>query len=133
MGARGPFGLYRLKATIVSRTAGLLNGGNATVDNVGLFIQDAWTMGRRLKINVGLRRRRRACRRSRQTREYRNGDPVRFRRQARPGSASHGMPHRRGDQDVRIVRLLCGVTKLELSFAFGALSSVRYRYTLDSA
>jgi hypothetical protein len=44
---RGTYGTY-----VVSQAG---EAGNVTADNLALFLQDSWTLGRRLTLNVGLR------------------------------------------------------------------------------
>ena len=38
-----------------SAKPGFITEGDATVSNLGLFVQDAWTIGRRLTVHLGLR------------------------------------------------------------------------------
>jgi hypothetical protein len=54
-GQRGNYGYYRVRSNGVNPQRGFLTEGNVSTTNVGLFIQDAWTIGNRLTINLGLR------------------------------------------------------------------------------
>ncbi|MPY87123.1 MAG: TonB-dependent receptor plug domain-containing protein [Luteitalea sp.] len=51
----GPFGYYQVRSNGVDPRKGFITEGNVSTTNVGLFIQDAWTIGNRLTINAGLR------------------------------------------------------------------------------
>ena len=44
---RGPFGYYTVSRSYTQ--------GNVKADNIGLFLQDAWTVNGRLTVNLGLR------------------------------------------------------------------------------
>jgi len=52
---RGQFGYYRVRSNGVLPKRGFLTQGNVNSNNVGLFIQDAWTINNRLTLNLGLR------------------------------------------------------------------------------
>jgi len=54
-GDRGPFGYYFTLSNSVEPNRGQLVIGEASVNNFGLFVQDAWTIGDRLTLNLGLR------------------------------------------------------------------------------
>ena len=54
-GQRGRYGFYRVWSNPVDPKRGRLVYGNVSDTTVGLFVQDAWTIGRRLTINLGLR------------------------------------------------------------------------------
>lgn len=54
-GQRGPFGYYRVRSNGVDPQRGFLTVGDVSNTNVGLFIQDAWTIKERLTLNLGLR------------------------------------------------------------------------------
>ena len=53
-GDRGPFGYYRVTSNDVFPNLGLIVQGEATMNNLGFFVQDAWTIGR-LTLHLGLR------------------------------------------------------------------------------
>jgi hypothetical protein len=52
---RGPFGYYSVRSNGVDPRKGFITEGNIHTTNIGLFIQDAWTIGSRFTINAGLR------------------------------------------------------------------------------
>ncbi|MBA3231435.1 MAG: TonB-dependent receptor [Acidobacteria bacterium] len=54
-GERGAFGYYRIRSNGLRPEFGFLRGGDINSNNVGLFIQDAWTLNDRLTLNLGLR------------------------------------------------------------------------------
>lgn len=54
-GQRGQFGYYRIRSNGLRPELGFLRGGDIDSNNVGLFIQDAWTPNDRLTLNLGLR------------------------------------------------------------------------------
>ncbi|MGB2717940.1 MAG: carboxypeptidase regulatory-like domain-containing protein [Vicinamibacterales bacterium] len=52
---RGPFGYYSIRSNGVAPKKGFITEGNIHTTNIGLFIQDAWTIGSRFTVNAGLR------------------------------------------------------------------------------
>jgi hypothetical protein len=52
---RGTYGYYTVRSNGADPTKGFITEGNIHTTNIGLFIQDAWTVGSRLTINAGLR------------------------------------------------------------------------------
>jgi hypothetical protein len=52
---RGTYGYYTVRSNGADPTKGFITEGNIHTTNIGLFIQDAWTIGSRLTINAGLR------------------------------------------------------------------------------
>jgi hypothetical protein len=54
-GERGAFGYYTLTSNRVLPNLGGITQGEASVINVGLFVQDSWRVTKRLTLNVGLR------------------------------------------------------------------------------
>ncbi len=52
---RGPFGYYEVRSNGVNPKKGFITEGNIHTNNIGLFIQDAWTLSNRLTVNLGLR------------------------------------------------------------------------------
>ena len=132
MGTRGPFGYYTVSSNDRLPNRGFITEGNATVDNVGLFLQDAWTIGRRFTIHVGLRTEKESV-------PSLSPDPrvpdtaIRFgfddKLAPRLGVAWDAA----GDGKTKIYGswgVFYDITKLQLSFAFGGGSSVGYWYTL---
>lgn len=54
-GQRGPFGYYRVRSNAVDIKRGFITEGDISNTNVGVFVQDAWTVGNRLTLNLGIR------------------------------------------------------------------------------
>ncbi len=54
-GQRGPFGYYQVRSNGVDPKKGFITEGDVSSTNVGLFIQDAWTVSDRVTVNLGLR------------------------------------------------------------------------------
>jgi hypothetical protein len=52
---RGPFGYYSVRSNGVEPKKGFVTQGAIHSNDIGLFAQDAWTIGKRLTINAGLR------------------------------------------------------------------------------
>jgi outer membrane receptor protein involved in Fe transport len=52
---RGPFGYYEVRSNGVDPTKGFITEGNIHTNNIGLFVQDAWTIADRLTLNLGVR------------------------------------------------------------------------------
>ena len=135
LGRRGPAGYYLISSNDRFPNLGVITEGKATVTNVGLFVQDTWTVGRRLTVHLGLRTESESV-------PSLSPDPripdvaIRF------GFADKLAPRfgfswdATGDGRTKIFGswgLFYDITKLQLSTAFGAYSSVRYAYTLDGA
>jgi len=51
----GPFGYYSVRSNAVSPKKGFITEGNIHSNLIGLFAQDAWTIAKRLTVNVGIR------------------------------------------------------------------------------
>ena len=54
-GVAGPYGYYSVVSNDLLPNRGFIIAGKAAVNNVGLFLQDEWTLGSRLTLQVGLR------------------------------------------------------------------------------
>ena len=54
-GARGPYGYYQVRSNEPYPKLGFITEGDVSVNNYGLFIQDAWTLNNKLTLNLGLR------------------------------------------------------------------------------
>jgi Carboxypeptidase regulatory-like domain/TonB dependent receptor-like, beta-barrel len=52
---RGKYGYYEVRSNAVDPKKGIITEGNIHTTNIGLFIQDAWTINNRLTVNAGLR------------------------------------------------------------------------------
>ena len=53
--APGKYGYYSVRSQTADPNAGFLTQGDIHTNNVGLFIQDSWTINNKLTINAGLR------------------------------------------------------------------------------
>ncbi len=54
-GQRGEYGYYRVRSNGVNPKLGFITQGDISNTNVGLFIQDSWTISNRLTLNLGIR------------------------------------------------------------------------------
>jgi len=52
---RGVYGRYQVRSNGPFPQQGFITQGDVSTNNVGLFVQDSWTVGRRLTLNLGLR------------------------------------------------------------------------------
>jgi hypothetical protein len=52
---RGTYGYYQVRSNGVAPQQGFITEGDIHTTNIGLFIQDAWTINNRLTINAGIR------------------------------------------------------------------------------
>ena len=52
---RGTYGYYSVRSQDADPTKGFITSGAVHSTNVGLFVQDAWTLNNRLTVNAGLR------------------------------------------------------------------------------
>ena len=54
-GSRGTYGRYQVRSNGPLPQQGFVTQGDVSTTNIGLFVQDSWTIGRRLTLNLGLR------------------------------------------------------------------------------
>jgi len=54
-GVRGAFGYYQVRSNGALPDRGVITQGEVSVTNIGLYLQDAWTIGDRLTLNLGVR------------------------------------------------------------------------------
>lgn len=52
---RGAYGYYQVRSNGVNPKQGFITEGNIHTTNIGLFIQDSWTINNKLTINAGVR------------------------------------------------------------------------------
>jgi outer membrane receptor protein involved in Fe transport len=52
---RGKYGYYTVRSNGVNPKQGFITEGNIHTTNLGLFVQDAWTVSNRLTVNAGVR------------------------------------------------------------------------------
>ena len=134
MSTRGPLGYYQVSSNDRLPNLGAIQQGEASVTNLGVFLQDAWTVGKRLTIQAGLRA-------DNERVPSLSPDP------RIPDTAIHftfldkiaprfGVSwDASGDGKTKVYGswgVFYDITKLQLSFGFGGGSSVGYWYTLDS-
>jgi hypothetical protein len=55
IGQRGAYGYYQVESNSILPNRGSIRVGEARSTNIGLFVQDGWTIGQRLTLNLGLR------------------------------------------------------------------------------
>jgi Carboxypeptidase regulatory-like domain/TonB-dependent Receptor Plug Domain len=131
---RGPFGYYRIFSSDRRPNQGFITEGDATVHNLGLFIQDAWNIGKTVTIHLGLRTENEVV-------PSLSTDPRVPRTAIRFGFADKLAPRLGFAWDVNDNRqtkiygswgVFYDITKLQISFGFGGFSLVNNWYTLDS-
>jgi len=54
-GNRGTYGYYSVRSNGVAPRQGFITEGDISTTNIGLFVQDAWTINNKLTINLGVR------------------------------------------------------------------------------
>jgi hypothetical protein len=52
---QGPFGYYSVRSQEVDPSRGFITQGDIHMNNLGFFVQDAWTINNKLTVNVGVR------------------------------------------------------------------------------
>ena len=133
-GQRGPFGYYRLGSNDVFPNLGPISQGEASVNNLGFFLQDAWTIGGRLTLHLGLRTENEHVpsllkdpRAPENAMQFGFGDKL----APRVGFAWDAT----GDGKTKIYGswgVFYDITKLSLTAGFGGANSLGYWYTLDT-
>jgi hypothetical protein len=133
MGKRGPFGYYRINSNDREPNLGAITQGTATVDNLGLFVQDAWTIGR-FTIHAGLRTENESVpslspdpRVPKTAIRFGFGDKLAPRLGVAWDLSGDGKTKAYGSWGV-----FYDITKLALAFGFGGFTSVAHWYTLDN-
>lgn len=133
-GSSGPYGFYVVRSNTRYPNLGFLTLGEATVSNVGIFLQDAWTLGKRLTLHVGLRTENEDVpsllqdpRVPKTAIHFGFGDKLAPRLGFAWDATGDGRTKAYGSWGV-----FYDITKLQLSFGFGGLDWVRYWYTLDT-
>ena len=54
-GGRGTYGYYSVRSQTADPTHGFITQGDIHSNNVGFFVQDAWTLSNKLTLNLGIR------------------------------------------------------------------------------
>jgi hypothetical protein len=54
-GSRGPYGYYSVRSQLVDPERGFITEGDVSMNVLGLFIQDSWTINNKLTVNAGVR------------------------------------------------------------------------------
>ena len=52
---KGTYGYYSVRSNGVAPQQGFITEGNVHSNNIGLFLQDAWSIGKKLTVNLGVR------------------------------------------------------------------------------
>ena len=134
LGKRGRYGYYQVVTNSIDTSRGQIFLGKAEGSTAGLFVQDGWTVGRRLTLNVGLRTERETVPRYAKA----GGDttPViefGFDQKLAPRvGAAYDLG---GDGRWKIYGswgIFYDIFKYSLSTAFGGPDTVAYAYTLDT-
>jgi hypothetical protein len=133
LGQRGPYGFYVLNSNSRDPHRGRLQFGKANGTTAGLFVQDSWTFGPRLTLNLGLRTERETVPRYSEDGEapaiidFGFGDKL-----APRVGASWDV---RGDGRWKVYGswgVFYDIFKYEMSTAFGSIDGLAYAYTLDT-
>jgi hypothetical protein len=134
LGMRGRYGYYNVSTNSVEPRRGQIFVGKAEGSTTGLFLQDAWTMGQRLTVNVGLRTERETV--PRYAEAGQDATPIiefGFGQKLAPRvGASYDV---RGDGRWKVYGswgIFYDTFKYSLSTAFGGLDAVGYSFTLDT-
>lgn len=134
LGLRGPYGYYTVSTNSVEPRRGQISIGKAEGSTAGLFVQDAWTMGHRLTVNVGLRTERETV--PRYATAGQDATPIiefGFGQKLAPRlGAAYDV---RGDGRWKIYGswgIFYDIFKYSLSTGFGGFDAVSYAFTLDT-
>jgi hypothetical protein len=134
IGKRGTYGYYGVVSNSVDPKRGRIFLGKADGSTAGLFIQDAWTIGRRLTVNAGLRTEHESV--PRYAKPGGDTTPIitfGFRQKLAPRlGAAYDV---RGDGRWKVYGswgIFYDTFKYTLSTGFGGLDGVQYAYTLDT-
>ncbi len=131
---RGPYGYYIVVTNSVAPQRGQIFLGKAEGSTAGLFVQDAWTLGRRLTLNLGLRTERETV--PRYATAGQDTTPI-----IEFGFGQKLAPRLGAAYDVRgngrwkvygSWGVFYDIFKYSLSTAFGGLDTVNYYFTLDT-
>ncbi len=131
---RGTYGFYQVASNSIDPRRGSVFIGRAQGRTAGMFVQDAWTVGQRLTLNVGLRTERETV--PRYARPGGDTSPIiefGFDQKLAPRlGAAYDL---RGDGLWKIYGswgVFYDIFKYTLSTAFGGLDTVTYSFTLDT-
>ena len=133
-GQRGPFGYYRVTSNDAFPNLGSISEGEAHENNLGLFLQDAWTIGGRLTLHLGLRTENEHVpsllndpRAPKDAMQFGFGDKLAPRLGFAWDATGNGKTKVYGSWGV-----FYDITKLQLTLGFGGTKSLSYWYTLET-
>ena len=133
-GVQGRYGYYTVGSNDVAPNRGLIIAGRATVNNVGLFLQDEWALGSRLTLHAGLRTENEHV-------PSLSNDPSIPRTAIHFGFGDKLAPRlglawdATGDRKTKVYGswgVFYDITKLQITEGFGGFRSNGFWYTLDS-
>ena len=132
-GARGRSKCYQVRSNGPVPQRGFITEGNINNTNVGLFIQDAWTIKNKLTVNVGIRTENESVPSARPRRHLGRRHQVGLRRQVRAARRVRlRLRGRRQDEDLRQLGGL--LRHLQAEAARGSFGGDKWpsTYTLDT-